>query len=315
MRNLAVSAVFLLAVSVQATAAVVEGFVYTAGTFTTIERPGFNTQLMGINDSGQIVGFSFLGGITNQVFLYTAGTFTGVSLPLPSGSRSPTPYDINDAGQIVGSFEDSSTGLPRGFSYDAGALTVIDVPGGIATGVAGINDVGQMVGGFGLPGGGARGFIRDTDGSFTIFDGLGGTAIGQAINDSGQIVGQASDSNGVHGFLYSGGAFTLLDPPGSVFALATGISDTGQVVGSFSDGNPYTGFRGFLYDAGSYTIVDLPGRETFVQGINDAGQIVGYSYPQQSPLPEPGSMLLFGSGLIGLLAADLRNRRPRASLK
>jgi PEP-CTERM motif len=69
-----------------------------------------------------------------------------------------------------------------------------------------------------------------------------------------------------------------------------------------------TTWHGFLYSAGSFTSIDVPGRyrRTFVEGINDAGQIVGFSI---EAVPEPGSMLLFGSGLMGVWATALRKRR------
>jgi probable HAF family extracellular repeat protein len=309
MRKVSIAAIFLVLLSGQAIAAVVEGFVYTAGTFTTIARPGLDTQLIGINDSGQIVGYSYVGGTNTQVFLYTAGTFTTVPLPLPPGARFAIPYDINDAGQIVGSFEDSSVNLPRGFLYDAGVLTTIDVPGGIATGVSGISDAGKMVGGFGVPGGGAQGFIRDSDGSITLFDGpRGDRCCPQDINDAGQIAGEFFDGTTAHGYLYDAGQFTILDPPGSLFTSARGMNDAGQVVGVFQGADLRT--RGFLYSGGSYTIIDLPGRATSVEGINDAGQIVGYSYPS-SAVPEPGSLFLLGSGLMGSGALALRKPRTR----
>jgi hypothetical protein len=52
----------------------------------------------------------------------------------------------------------------------------------------------------------------------------------------------------------------------------------------------------------------LPGgkRFTFVEGINDAGEIVGSSI---EIVPEPGSVLLFGPGLAGVGAFASRKRR------
>jgi probable HAF family extracellular repeat protein len=44
------------------------------------------------------------------------------------------------------------------------------------------------------------------------------------ISESGQIVGDYQDSTGkLHGFLYSNGSYTTLDPPGSTSTEAYGI--------------------------------------------------------------------------------------------
>jgi len=63
--------------------------------------------------------------------------------------------------------------------------------------------------------------------------------------------------------------------------------------------------------AGSFTTIDLSGGATFASGINDAGQIVGSI--AGTPLPEPGSMLLFGSGLAGIWAVARKRREGTAA--
>ena len=60
--------------------------------------------------------------------------------------------------------------------------------------------------------------------------------------------------------------FTTLDG-----VIATGINDSGDIVGGYTAGS-------YLYSGGSYTRISVPGRLTITdaQGINNAGQIVGY---------------------------------------
>ena len=66
-----------------------------------------------------------------------------------------------------------------------------------------------------------------------------------SINDQGQIVGLYQDaSNVIHGFLYSGGTYTTLDPAGSAGTLANGINNAGQVVGFYLDAQAHG--HGFL---------------------------------------------------------------------
>jgi hypothetical protein len=46
------------------------------------------------------------------------------------------------------------------------------------------------------------------------------------------------DTNGFHGFLYSGGSYTSIDVPGATGKGGTqafGINDAGQIVGTYSD--------------------------------------------------------------------------------
>jgi probable HAF family extracellular repeat protein len=68
-------------------------------------------------------------------------SFTTINMP---GATSTFVSGINDAGQIVGYFSDS-TGL-HGFLNTGGSFTQFDVPGAFGTFASGINDAGQIVG-------------------------------------------------------------------------------------------------------------------------------------------------------------------------
>jgi len=118
------------------------GFVYSDGTFTSLDLPGANpvfTYPHGINDSGQIVG-SY-----NQIhgFLYTNGVTTNIDFP---GSGDTDALGINNAGQIVGIYYDPSLGMPAGFLYSHGIFKTITIPGASYAIAFAINDIGQVVG-------------------------------------------------------------------------------------------------------------------------------------------------------------------------
>src|SRR3984893_14491645 len=74
-----------------------------------------------------------------QAFLDSNGTHTTLAVPGASGTNTVA-RGINDAGQIVGSYVDSS-GISHAFLYSGGTYTTL--PAGAATG---INDYGQIVG-------------------------------------------------------------------------------------------------------------------------------------------------------------------------
>jgi len=168
-----------------------QSFTDTNGTFTTINGGAGGTQAQGINDSGQIVGMYVTypgnGGYNYSGFLDTNGTFTAVNAPL--GTKENWIWDINNSGQIVGAYEDSS-GATHGFIDTNGTFTTINDPlGADGTDAYGINDIGQIVGAYVDISGATHGFL-DTNGTFMTIFGPGSSAVG--INNAGLIVGHDS---------------------------------------------------------------------------------------------------------------------------
>jgi uncharacterized membrane protein len=155
-------------------------------------------------------------------------------------------WGINDSGQIIGVYRCSSGS--GAFLFSSGTLTAIAAPGATHTYVRGINNSGQIVGWYTYP--------------------VNGVPEG-----------------GEQGFLYSGGIFTPINPPSGVafndVVLPFGINDMGDIVGYY---NATTGgWAGFLYKGGIFTSFRAPGEtNTFATGVNNIGQIVGYTIPDPS---------------------------------
>ncbi len=128
-----------------------------AGDFTAINDPNATrgTFAQGINAAGEIVGYYLVGSTRGngparaEAFLRdAAGTFTAIDDPSATASSTEA-LGINDAGEIVGSYRDSSG--THGFLRDAaGNFTAINDPssGSFYTSAQGINDAGQIVGSY-----------------------------------------------------------------------------------------------------------------------------------------------------------------------
>jgi probable HAF family extracellular repeat protein len=99
------------------------------------------------------------------------------------------------------------------------------------------------------------------------------------INASGQVVGQAETSNGLHAFLYSSGSMADLGTLGGSSSSAYGINSRGQVVGFANISTSTTTRHAFLYSNGTMDdLGTLGGAESFAYGINASGQVVGDSF-------------------------------------
>src|SRR5438874_696356 len=91
------------------------GFLYTAGTYVTLDVPGaISTEALGINSSGQIVGIFVDSNLKGHSFLFSNGSFTTIDNPNPAVSDA-APHGIDNRGNIVGDFFDQQV---RTYSCD-----------------------------------------------------------------------------------------------------------------------------------------------------------------------------------------------------
>ena len=108
---------------------------------------------------------------------------------------------------------------------------------------------------------------------------LGGSySTASAINSKGQVVGSAYSVLGArHAFLDAGhGMIDLGTLPGDVGSFASAINTSQQVVGTSYDSS--ASGHAFVYSGGRMLrVAGLGGVQSAATGINDAGQIVGYS--------------------------------------
>jgi len=92
----------------------------------------------------------------------------------------------------------------------------------------------------------------------------------------------------------------------------------GTIVGAYTDTQGVS--HNFLYSNGIYTTINAPANFS-AEGIDNLGQIVGYYTDASgnyngfvSPSPEPGSLALFGGGVL-FLALTLRFKRTSNELE
>ena len=108
------------------------------------------SQACGINDSGQVVGFSYINGEYTHAFIYSNGQMTDLGVP-PGGADSYG-YAINNSGQVVGAFDlDPSSNNSYAFFYSNGVMSDLNplIPansGWQLYRAEAINNKGQIVG-------------------------------------------------------------------------------------------------------------------------------------------------------------------------
>jgi hypothetical protein len=206
------------------------GLVYDSGQQKVLAYPGAaQTNLNGVNDSGEVVGNYGQSTSTLQGFVYKNGTYK----PFKTSAETSNAISVNDSGAIVGSY------TPDGGTYVSvlivgGKHTVIQ-NGTYATFATGINSSGEIVGTYENE---VFNGFTDVNGTFTTIQvpGAAGT-YPQAINDSGVIAGFYGDAQGeTHGFVLNNGQYTTVDYPGATYTQIFGIDDAGDLTGFYESG-------------------------------------------------------------------------------
>jgi len=257
-------------------------------TFTLLSFPGtLDTAATGLNPGAttskiEVVGsYTAADGEAEGFLTHVSGTKTvketyeAVNYPHEPADQGAS--DINDSGQIVGSYYDSSDVL-HGYELSGGKFTTIDVPfaGSTYTLPCAINNSGEIVGVWGNNGV-ATGYTL-IDGTYTSIEYPGANySFAFGVNNAGDIVGTyiSPDSNGNQGFLLSGGTYTSIEFPGALNTQAVAINDAGVIVGEYFPNGPNLD-EGFVLSGGVFTTITVPGEPTiYLQDINDNGVILG----------------------------------------
>lgn len=206
---------------------------------------GEDSWARGINDSGQVVGYSLLSDGTTRAFLYSGGPL--VDLGTLGGSVSEA-YGINDLGHVTGRSW-KANGSRRAFLWTPGGTN------GVPTNPQ-MRDLGVL--------------LKPSSYSY-----------GYGLNNLDEVVGEGDRSQSFiqHPFLWRNGKMTDLGTLGGgqlAFANASGVNDFGQVTGSsqiadHQPSHPFLWQSGKMYDLGSL------GGYAGGRGINSYGQVVGGS--------------------------------------
>jgi probable HAF family extracellular repeat protein len=106
--------------------------------------PIANSTATGINDLGEVVGFTMPTSTTASGFILRGGHLTTLNVP---GSTFTQAFGVNNLGQVVGDFTDAA-GNMHGFVYENGTYRQVDEPGSTMTTLNGLNDAGDIVGFF-----------------------------------------------------------------------------------------------------------------------------------------------------------------------
>ena len=211
-------------------------------------------------------------------------------IKLPGLSTSTTyGWGINEAGEVTG-WSATTNGPAHAIVYSNGVTRDLGSLGGNGSGSYGfaINNRGQVAGkydiAFGSP---AEHAFLYGDGIMTDLGTLGGqNSFPNGMNDLGDVVGVSDGSNGLAGFIYTGGHMTQFD-----LVTLNGINNQGQIVG-------FDGTNAVLYDHGTLTdLGSLGGLGSYGYHINERGDVVGGS---QTGTGMGGAFLYADGRLISL---------------
>ncbi len=126
-----------------ATAEITHGFIYQNGTYRTFDTPfGSQTEVLGINDQGDVAGFAYdIGDFLELTgFSSSAASLTRFNFP---GTGLTFPWAINNLGMLAGT---TSSGRFDGVDGLSGFVTIYGYPYEIRDEVFDLNDKGQIVG-------------------------------------------------------------------------------------------------------------------------------------------------------------------------
>ena len=244
--------------------------------FEKIEVPDVDfLELTSTNDLGHYAG-NTLGPDGEKIVGFTLidGVFSTYDF---ADSLTTMFYGLNNAGQVVGHYDDLNE-VTHGLVVQDGALTQFDFPGAIETELFGVSETGILMGDVFDTAGMIHGFVGDTQ--FEVPGAV--TTYADDMNAGGILVGSYIDADGIHhGYMrYPDGSFTNIEYPGPLsnleYLFVNSINDAGVIV-----------FRAKELDDIERTYILMPDSEprelrfpgsvtTVARDIDAKGQVVGY---------------------------------------
>jgi probable HAF family extracellular repeat protein len=303
----------------------------------------YYTAAVGISSNGVIAGSvgdaGALNGTDNNSNALIWNSSSSAPTNINPGGYTSNAWAINAAGTtVVGWIQATTAGSPlqAAISTGGGALAPLSVtsnPANLTLAIAtGINSSGEIVGYATDSTGNVHSFLYNA-GTVTDLGVTGGPANALngalAINDSGLVVGAVETDQTAPGDEY---AYSQTTSPLSGMNSLDTTSDVFSQANAVNNGNAIVGFAGndSVWNAAIFsstgpielsTLVDnLSGwsQLEWATGINDNGQIIGTgTYNGQTeaflltPVPEPISMIFFGTGLVAVGGYISRRRMMR----
>ncbi len=223
----------------------------------------------GINESAQVVGQTGILPQQDSPFFWQANSMSSVGLPsTPNTIVRAWASDINDSGQIVGVYQEPIQPQTNNeFGFFRSNNTSVSIQDFSPKKVS--NDgtaIGSFTGGANF---GQTGYWKNGNSSVLPF------AFAADINNSNEVVGDASFSSGLQGAVLKNNQLDQLSPlSGHTSTSALAVNDLGEVVGwsfSASDSKHLVKWNsGVLSDLGIEPVKDFQ-----IFAFNNAEQIVG----------------------------------------
>jgi probable HAF family extracellular repeat protein len=240
-----------------------------AQTIISFDAPGSSATHPGrISPDGKVVGYYEIGIDVHGFMRDTDGSIISLD---PPGAINSYAVAFNRAGQIVGTYADSSS-VYHGYLWSqAEGFTTFDVASG-DTSPTDMNAAGDITGD-NFP----QAFFRKADGTVTLFS-LGISTFALAINSADQIVGQYTDSAGKeHAFLRNSDGTIVNFDLGNGGTSPADINSAGVITGVFYSGKKGIG-RGFVRnpDGTVVTFGRADVEATLANAINSIGTVVGW---------------------------------------
>ena len=246
-------------------------------TFTNVDFPNATyTEAFGINNSDEVVGTYGTAFQLQNGFQLIKGVYTTDNCVLTNETLMS---DVNNKGEIVGSFAGNDNGNIEGFIWegDGSCQTLADPDGPATTNAWGVNDSGVIVGFYTNSSSNFQAF-KWVNGVFTNFGCPGWTNTrAYGINDAGVIVGDNanSPSGPFSGFALASGKCIPVNYPGATWTSAKGINKSDVISGWYRDSKNV--FHGFIESGGQFQSFDPSNSmNTLAFHINDKAQIVGW---------------------------------------